>query len=260
MNASRQPGSAGAGAVRGRWVARRELSEAERDAMFELMDRHFLGVTREVFDADLEAKDHVVLLADGERLCGFTTFAVTRREHRGKALWVVSSGDTIVERAAWGSFALAASWIDAVHRVRQDLGDVRLVWLLICSGIRTYRFLPVFFRDYHPFPGRETPPSQRRLLDHLAALQYGDAYDPGTGVVRLPHPQPLRPELLVDPQDSADPHARFFLERNPGHARGDELACLTELSDDNLTAAGRRMVRAGRRARDADREAEERPG
>jgi hypothetical protein len=33
------------------------------------------------------------------------------------------------------------------------------------------------------------------------------------------------------------------MERNPGHADGDELVCLAELSDANLTAAGRRMVR-----------------
>ena len=39
-----------------------------------------------------------------------------------------------------------------------------------------------------------------------------------------------------------DPHVAFFLKRNPGHGDGDELVCLTELSDDNLTRAGRRMV------------------
>jgi hypothetical protein len=37
-------------------------------------------------------------------------------------------------------------------------------------------------------------------------------------------------------------HIAFFLTRNPGHAAGDELACLTEITEDNLTAAGRRML------------------
>jgi hypothetical protein len=33
---------------------------------------------------------------------------------------------------------------------------------------------------------------------------------------------------------------------NPGHANGDELACLTEISRSNLTPAGERMVGGGR--------------
>jgi hypothetical protein len=36
---------------------------------------------------------------------------------------------------------------------------------------------------------------------------------------------------------------RFFLERNPGHAAGDELVSLASLADDNLTPAARRMMR-----------------
>ena len=37
---------------------------------------------------------------------------------------------------------------------------------------------------------------------------------------------------------------RFFREANPGWARGDELVCLTRVSRDNLTSAGRRILRA----------------
>ena len=40
-----------------------------------------------------------------------------------------------------------------------------------------------------------------------------------------------------------DPHIAFFLERNPGFVRGDELVCLTRIDEQNLTPAGRRMAR-----------------
>ena len=40
-----------------------------------------------------------------------------------------------------------------------------------------------------------------------------------------------------------DPHIAFFLDRNPGFVRGDELVCLTRIDDRNLTPAGRRMAR-----------------
>jgi hypothetical protein len=61
--------------------------------------------------------------------------------------------------------------------------------------------------------------------------------------VRFAVPQVLRAELQQIPDGRGDdPHIRFFLQRNPGHGHGDELVCLCELSHDNLTAAGRRMV------------------
>jgi hypothetical protein len=81
----------------------------------------------------------------------------------------------------------------------------------------------------------------------LARTQFGDAYDERAGVVRFERPHQLRPHLAAVPEGrDADPHIRFFLERNPGHARGDELVCLADLADSNLTAAGRRMVRRSR--------------
>ena len=60
---------------------------------------------------------------------------------------------------------------------------------------------------------------------------------------RFAQPQKLRGALKTVPDGRAnDPHVAFFLAQNPGHAKGDELVCLTELSDENLTRAGRRMV------------------
>jgi hypothetical protein len=53
----------------------------------------------------------------------------------------------------------------------------------------------------------------------------------------------LRPHLAGIPAARLDdPHVAFFARVNPGHVRGDELACLCELADSNLTRAGRRMV------------------
>ena len=65
-------------------------------------------------------------------------------------------------------------------------------------------------------------------------------------MVRFPEPQRLRGDLAgIPPGRRKSPHVDYFARRNPGHADGDELVCLTELSDDNLTPAGRRMVARG---------------
>ena len=66
-----------------------------------------------------------------------------------------------------------------------------------------------------------------------------------TGIVRFEQPQRLRGTLSgISPTRLEDRHVAFFAGANPGHADGDELACLAEISDANLTPAAWRMVRA----------------
>jgi hypothetical protein len=102
----------------------------------------------------------------------------------------------------------------------------------------------VFWREFWPRHDTELPVDVLTLMRELAGARFGAAYDAAAGVVRFEAPQRLRAHLAAVPEGKAnDPHVRFFLDRNPGHVNGDELVCLTELSDANLTAAGARMIR-----------------
>lgn len=224
-------------------VARSELPNAMKSAMFELLRKHFDGVDENQFEQDLIEKDWVLLLERGDRMLGFTTFAVYESCFHGETLTVVYSGDTIVTPEAWNSTALARGWIAAVKGFREQKSRQRCVWLLLTSGFRTYRFLPVFWRDFYPNTNGadETPPL---LLAHLARERFGSLYAPEEGIVRFPRPQRLADDLKDVPAGRRrDPHIEFFLKMNPGWAHGDELVCLTELCDENLTPAGRRMIR-----------------
>jgi hypothetical protein len=232
-----------------RLVPREALPGRDAERMRGLLAAHFEGVSRDAFEADLAAKNWVLLLeGDGGALEGFTTLHFERLPAAGESAGVIYSGDTIIEPAAWGRMRLAPAWIGAVNRLRREAGVERLHWLLIVSGFRTYRFLPTFWRDFYPRRDRATPPEARALLDDLAARRFSDRYDRAAGVVRLAQAQLLRPHLAGVPEGRADdPDVAFFLQRNPGHSRGDELVCLAELSEANLTPAGRRMWRQGER-------------
>jgi hypothetical protein len=179
-------------------------------------------------------------------LVGFTTLLVYETCVDTTApVTVVYSGDTIVAPEAWNTSALPRSWIESVASLRRRYPRGLYVWLLITSGFRTYRLLPLFWRQFSPCYNCDTPPGRQMLLERLATERFGHRYDPGTGVVRLAAPQRLRPHLAGIPAARADdPHVAFFAARNPGHASGDELACLTELTPANLTPAGRRMAAA----------------
>jgi hypothetical protein len=224
--------------MNGRLLQREALTGSERAEMFALMKEFFLGVDTAQFERDLTGKNWVILLEDNGRLRGFSTLRLYTTEADGMPVRVIYSGDTIVHRDAWGSNALARTWLEAV---RMWQGDLPLYWLLITSGFRTYRFLPVFWKEFWP---RYDAAQRPRLLDALAAERFGTQFDTSHGLVRFATPQVLRNGLKeIPPSRLADPHVGFFARANTGHARGDELVCLCPLTPANQTPVGRRLVR-----------------
>lgn len=224
-----------------------DLRGVDREAMVALLDAHFWGVTPERFVADLADKDLAVVLRAHDELVGFSTLARIEARFGGRPVTAFYSGDTIVRADARGSAALARAWSRHVFAeaaaVRQREPERRVVWMLISSGYKTYRFLPTFFRRYLPHADVPPAPDDAALAAHLARLRYGERYDATTGVVRLEHPTPLRDGVAdVTAARAADPNVAFFVAANPGHALGDELVCLTDVDEANLTPAGRRMV------------------
>jgi hypothetical protein len=154
------------------------------------------------------------------------------------------SGDTIVastvvpRRSCRGSGAGTSFPAGANARTA-------VFWFLIAAGYKTYRFLPVFFREFYPTWRAPTPAFHAHAFRVLGRAKFGDDYDAADGVVRFREPMPLRSGVAdVSFPRLRDPHVAFFVRANPGHSRGDELACLCEISAANLTPAGQRMLRA----------------
>ena len=220
------------------------LLPRDHDAMYSLLSTHFKGVKQEVFESDLNQKNWVILLEDkdSQTLKGFSTLLMYETEFEGENLSVVYSGDTIMDPSAWSSSVLSRAWITSVNQLRRDYSRGRLYWLLISSGYRTYRFLPTFWKEFYPRYDAPTPVYAQRLMQFLARKQFGEGYDAKSGIVRFPHPHVLREGLKGIPEERLkDPHIHFFETQNPGHLVGDELVCLTEICEENLTPAGRRM-------------------
>ena len=62
--------------------------------------------------------------------------------------------------------ALPRTWIASVNRLRQHFPLGRYWWLFLTSGYRTYRFLPVFWREFWPRPEAGTH-LQFRIVPHI---------------------------------------------------------------------------------------------
>lgn len=227
-------------------AARTDLTPADIQFMFSVFSECFEGTTLDIFQRDLSGKNWVILLKDGEsgELEGFSTLALYETTFNGKPLSVVYSGDTIIRPAYWGTPELPRSWIRTVLEKSADMPQP-LYWLLISSGYKTYRFLTVFYKEFYPCYQQPTPPELQALMDHLAAQRFGADYHPDLGIARFTKgATPLRDGVAeVTDERLHDPHVAFYVRRNPGHIHGDELVCLTRVHLDNLTAAGKRVLR-----------------
>jgi hypothetical protein len=219
---------------------------AQRDAMFALMQQHYVNVQRDVFDADLAEKPWVILVSDPaeDKLCGFSTQMLLHAKVEGRPVKALFSGDTIIDRKHWGDQALAHVWGRFALSLIDAHPDVELYWFLISKGYKTYRFLPLFFREFYPRRDTPTPVWARTVIDVLGRSRYPDEYEPRTGVIRAgPWQYRLRAGLAdVTPERLRDVHVRFFHSANPHHERGDELCCLAPLTRGNFTPMAYRVI------------------
>lgn len=222
------------------------LTSAAIEEMLGLFEAHFRVMAVDLFVRDLRRKQLVIQILDGEeRLRGFSTIASFRFAFRGSKLGVVYSGDTIITPEYWGTSILPRAWLQAVVKMAVTLPRP-LYWLLLSSGYKTYRMLPTFFQRFFPRFDQDAPEEVEALIRHVAGSLFGDQFHEESGVICFGEgATPLRPGVAeVDERRWRDPHTAFFLERNPGHHRGDELVCLAEICNENLSPAGRRILRA----------------
>lgn len=235
-----------AGQLSGRVELIERLSAAERRHMYTLFNHYFANVTWLQFEQDLAEKEWVVILADAVtgQIQGFSTLMRLCVTVDNQPVVAFFSGDTIIHRDYWGEAELPRLWGRHVFNLAETIcAEARVFWFLISSGYKTYRFLPVFFREFYPTYRQPTPFHLKRILDALAQLKFPGEYDPASGIIRFSQAVPLRRGVAeATERRLKDPHVAFFVAANPGHAEGDQLACLVELTQANLTPAGRRML------------------
>ena len=223
-----------------------EIDRVLREKLYSLYARYYAAADRETFERDLNGKDSAFLVWDGDQLAGFSTLQVSRTLLDGAPIRVAYSGDTIIERAYWGSTAFSFAWVRHMGRLAAQ-EDAPLFWLLIVKGWRTYRYLATFGLEFVPDWRKPDHPSLARLRDALALSQFGAAYDCSAGLVRYSNSQGhlASPWAVPSEREARRPDVEFFLSRNPGYVRGDELVCLIELSSANMRPLTRRLFEQG---------------
>lgn len=217
----------------------------ERTRMFSLFSESYTGVSVEQFLRDLSWKTHAGILRDrsGE-IQGFTTIALNPGGFRAD-YDILFSGDTIISPAHWGTQELVRGFCRTAGQFLA-LQNRKLYWYLISKGHRTYLYLPLFCRKFYP-DRRGEDETMRRIAEECSQFLYPDAWRPEAGVLKFEKSHgELAPDLAQTTYDRAGHEdVAFFLKRNPGFYRGEELVCVTELSAENLRGLAKRYLMEG---------------
>jgi hypothetical protein len=225
-----------------------DVSSGDREQMFSLMRRHYENVDRHAFESDFDQKDWVIVATDVNegRVYGFSTQTLYRQEFNGQSVRILFSGDTIVDRRFWASNPLSQLWGRLALSLIDAYPDDRLYWFLISKGYKTYRFLPVFFREFYPRYDKPTPRWAKRLICEVSSTRYGHRFKEPTGIVVASRDGCRLRQAVADvtPDRLRNPHVAFFDRVNPGHAGGDELCCVAPLSRENFNRKAFRVIGA----------------
>ncbi|MFZ5723188.1 MAG: hypothetical protein ACOY33_05950 [Pseudomonadota bacterium] len=206
------------------------VSVREICRMYEIFSRYYVNAPLETFLADLNRKSGVFLVRrkrDNE-VVGFSTVHRFGMKVAGRQCIGVFSGDTLIERAYWGSRALQLAFARYVFRIRMQNPLTPVFWCLISKGYKTYLLLANNYPRYFPHPEGQHEQLAEVVREYCGQLFPG-RLDPSRMVLDFGADAQRLNENTAPITDSARqkyPKIAFFEQRNPDWQRGTELPCV----------------------------------
>lgn len=214
--------------------------------MYAVYSQYYENTTWDIFLHDLSKKTGAFIMRnEGGRVVGFSTLMTTEVAVNGRKVRGVFSGDTIIERAYWGSRALQFAFFRFMiaEKVRYPLSPI--YWFLISKGFKTYLLLANNFFAFYPRPdgGDE---HLGDIVDAYCEQMFPAYYDSERRILDFGHEyQPLRGDVAEITERMREDSAaiRFFEECNPEWRRGTELPCVGRFSWSDMAKYAVRYMR-----------------
>lgn len=207
------------------------------------MDEFYAQMNYNKFLADLSEKDYCILLqGDNLEIRGFSTLQIVTIQSNGRAISGVFSGDTIIHQENWGSLELFKTFAQFVFALAKEYQE--FYWFLISKGYKTYKMLPLFFKEFYPNYQVTTADYEQSILHAFGHYKFSDEYCPVRGVVKYQAVKDtLRPGVAdITEKQLRDKNIAFFVEKNPGYAHGEDLVCIAKFDQANLRSPIRRLL------------------
>ncbi|RZL10222.1 MAG: hypothetical protein EOP40_07245 [Rubrivivax sp.] len=211
-------------------VSRLRIDEIMR--MHAIFERYYDHGPLDAFLRDLMKKDgaFVVRRSSDDEIVGFSTLAICHFEHEGKRVQGLFSGDTVIEKAYWGTRTLQSAFARKLllEALKRPLS--KQYWLLISKGYKTYLLLTRNFPIFYPDRRREHPGLQAMVANYCEQL-YPGKLDHDTMVLAFGEGSNcLKGDVagITDELRERELDVAFFEARNPHWQRGHELPCIAQ--------------------------------
>jgi hypothetical protein len=186
----------------------------------------------DTFMRDLTRKDGAFLVRrkNDHTIVGFSTLGIYQFEHEGRQVKGLFSGDTIIEKAYWGTRTLQSAFARKllIEALKRPLS--KQYWLLISKGYKTYMLLARNFPVYYP-DHRQEHPGLKGLVENYCELLYPGRLVPQDMVLDFgDQANCLKADVaeITDEMRRNEPAIDFFAQRNPGWTKGQELPCIAQ--------------------------------
>lgn len=210
------------------------LTALEVERMYQLMQLYYENVEAEQFKTDLLEKDHVILLHDKEAktIQGFSTILKVPMTVNNKQIVGVYSGDTVLNKAYWGTAALGVTFLRYLWQVKVANLSKPIYWFLISKGYKTYLIMANNFPTHYPRYEQETPGPLKAIMNAFYGKKFGSSYIAHEDLIHFDKPSAhLRENVAaLTPEQLRLPRVKFFQEKNPQWNKGDELTCIAEMT------------------------------
>lgn len=214
------------------------LTQKQKIQMFNLMTLYYADVNKKKFYCDLNEKNWVLLVCNNDNVVGFTTIKLLNEG----SIKIIYSGDTIIDEKFRGGIKFFKCWFNFIFNLKEKFENIDFYWFLISKGYRTYKLLPLFFKNFYPRYKFKIPKKMKQLLDFLGIKYFGNNYD-NNKLIIYNNCDYLRSGINdINQHKLNDPNIKFFLKLNPDYHKGNELCCIAKLNLNNLTKTGLKII------------------
>lgn len=211
-----------------------QVSQIEIERMYNIFSKYYTNHNKVQFVSDLLEKNHVILLRDtkNKSIQGFSTILKIDLQNYGFNGMGIFSGDTVLEKEYWGNKALGVAFLKYLWLEKIKSPFQPLYWFLISKGYKTYLLMANNFEIHFPRHEKKTPEKIQSLMDMFYRSKYPQCYSLQDGIINFNSAACCLKENVaqVTAELMRNPRVNFFVKRNPGWDKGNELACIAEMS------------------------------
>ncbi len=198
--------------------------------MHELFQENYAFSPLSTFITDMEKKDGVFVVREKEtqRIVGFSTLGIYTFKLGGRKAIGLFSGDTILERAYWGTRSLSQAIALKMFWESCKRPFTRQYWTLLSKGYKTYLLVTNNFEEYYPKRGSHSPEMESMVREYCEAMFPGKLDHEKMILDFGPNANCLKENVapITDELRAKHPDIAFFEQRNPSWQRGTELPCI----------------------------------